>query len=232
MKTYVKKTRKMGRGVFAGQNFKAGDVVEKSHCLVWDDFSDQRIQDSDLKLYTFATSEVKSDPAALALGNGSLFNHSESPNVKYRYDRKSNMVIFTAVTRIKKNQQLFIDYGYDPVQCEAEWNRDKKWVQEYAQKEMNRLDEESKRLAQEAMDVELGVPSRPPEKCREPEASDFWTRHGLVYKSSLKVPDETGGYTINRELGFFSYHLVKWIHGDAKLIEMATSRKFVPKPYL
>lgn len=112
MKTKVIQTKKMGRGVVANKAFLKGDIIEASPCLTWNQDSEKLIHKTDLDFYVFNDDNSGS---VLALGVGSLFNHSAKDNATYKYNKETNELIFMATKKIKKGQQIFIDYGYDPV---------------------------------------------------------------------------------------------------------------------
>lgn len=118
MKTRVKNTAKMGRGVFADKDFDEGDVVEVSQCLKFSKRDTWTIQSMELRMYVFSDDQ---NGSVLALGNGSLFNHSTRPNVTYSYHKSRNVLIFIATRKIRKGAQLFIDYGYNPVKKRDQW---------------------------------------------------------------------------------------------------------------
>lgn len=65
-----------------------------------------------LERYYFEFDEKHS---ALALGYGSLYNHSKNPNANYSVDTKEKEIVIYARKDIKKGSQIFISYGYDPV---------------------------------------------------------------------------------------------------------------------
>lgn len=109
MKTEIKNTRRLGRGVYATRNIKKGDVVEISPVIVVDNSS--FLNSTILNTYVF---EWRRGSSVLALGVGSLFNHSKKSNVTYNPVFQENTIIFVARKNIKKGYQLFIDYGYDP----------------------------------------------------------------------------------------------------------------------
>jgi len=122
-KTKVKMTKDMGRGVFATQNINKKIVVESSPCLTWSDRCHALLQDTILRFYVF---EGKTrNHSVLALGVASLFNHSSKPNLKYKYDAKRNVMTFTSTRKIYKGEQLFVDYGYDPVEQLKRWELQK-----------------------------------------------------------------------------------------------------------
>lgn len=124
-KVYVRNTKTMGRGLFATKLIKKGQVIEASPCIILEGRDYDKIQDSKLRFYVFETTK-SSKKTALALGIGSLFNHSfDNHNVTYRYDRKSNKVVFKATQNILKGEQLFINYGYDPVKESRNWDLQK-----------------------------------------------------------------------------------------------------------
>jgi hypothetical protein len=47
---------------------------------------------------------------ALALGYGSLYNHSDNPNVIYKIKPKEMLIDFIAIKDIKKNSELTFNY--------------------------------------------------------------------------------------------------------------------------
>lgn len=103
----------MGRGVFANQDFRKGQLVEASEIIriprkQFDSIA-QRNFATVLSLYVFKWTR---GAVAIALGNGSLFNHSDTPNISYKPHSKSGTIKFTATRSIKKGEQLFINYGY------------------------------------------------------------------------------------------------------------------------
>jgi hypothetical protein len=48
-----------------------------------------------------------------------------------------------------------------------------------------------------------------------------WKRDGLVYIYRREWIEGPIKHTLVRKLDFVTYHLIKWIHGESKLIEMA-----------
>lgn len=107
----IKTTKKYGRGLYATKNIKEGQVVEVSPVIVVDHDDREVITTTQLNIYVFSWTYKKS---ALALGNGSLFNHSRNSNVTYKNSVKAKQIEFTALRNIKKGEQLFINYGYEP----------------------------------------------------------------------------------------------------------------------
>jgi len=102
-----------GRGVFAGQDFQKGELIEVCPMLIVDDYSATMAWvagQSDFERYFFDFDGV----FGIALGYGSLYNHSKTPNALYIDNSKGNELIIYASKNIKKGYQVFIDYGYEP----------------------------------------------------------------------------------------------------------------------
>ena len=107
----VKKTKRLGRGVFTTAPIKKGQMVELSPLVVIEKARDSKaIENTLLGRYTYAYKKT----SAIALGLGSLFNHNTSPNLDWKVLEKSCEVIFWADRDISAGEQLFINYGYNP----------------------------------------------------------------------------------------------------------------------
>lgn len=120
MSLKVRKTKTMGRGVFTTEDIKRGRVVETCPCIVWDRQDERQIQSTLLRFYVFE-GKVFSDASVLALGFGSLYNHSGKPNATYKYDPKKRVMTIRAIKNIKAGEQIFINYGYDPLRTFQQW---------------------------------------------------------------------------------------------------------------
>lgn len=107
-KIEVKVAKKYGRGLYATKNIKKGEIVESSPVI---EVSGLDVTQTTLNMYVF---EWKQGSSAIALGLGSLFNHSNHTNVTYALFFGNKTIVFIATKDIKKGSQLFINYGYDP----------------------------------------------------------------------------------------------------------------------
>ena len=110
-KIYVKKSdiRDSGRGVFAKVDIQKGEIVEECPIIEIpkDDLSP--ISESVLVNYIFFFGKKK-ERAGLILGFGSLYNHSEEPNVGFEVKHGEGVVEFVALEDIKKDRELTINY--------------------------------------------------------------------------------------------------------------------------
>ena len=109
---YIATDEVMGRCVHANKPLSKGDVVMISELIVLSSIDTVKIGYTDLKHYTFKYSDNND---CLVLGDGELFNHDNNANVSYHledfFGRKR--MVFTALTDILEQTQLFIDYGAD-----------------------------------------------------------------------------------------------------------------------
>lgn len=119
-KITVKETKSTGRGVFALKNISKGEVVERCPILILSAKDRKLIDPTRLYNYYFWWGKNKKR-AAIALGFGSLYNHSYEPNLVYLRDFKRKQLIFKALRKIKKNEQLLVNYNGAPT------NRNKLW---------------------------------------------------------------------------------------------------------
>ena len=104
----VKQTRTRGRGVFAREFIPDGTVIERVPVLV---IPSEQVLDSlpgsVVHDYVFHWGR---GTVALALGFGSIYNHSYKPNA--RYDDVGRMTkIFTALKDIEAGQEITVNYN-------------------------------------------------------------------------------------------------------------------------
>jgi len=99
-----------GRGVFAARRFERGEVIEECPVLVVPGDESALLDDTDLLGFTFEWN----DGVAVALGYGSLYNHSWHPNARYDHDYDRGLVIYSAVSTIARGTEITVNYSGDP----------------------------------------------------------------------------------------------------------------------
>ena len=107
----VKRIPGKGRGVFARREIARGEEIERVPVIVIperDIYTDEG--NSLLSTYVFAWGQKT---VALALGYGSLYNHSYRPNARYR-DNGQQTKVFTALRRISAGEEITINYNGEP----------------------------------------------------------------------------------------------------------------------
>jgi SET domain-containing protein len=100
----------MGRGVFAGRAFGTGELIEMCPVLV---LPPETVEKGlgELRAYVFLWGDA-GDRFALALGYGSLYNHSPNPNAEFDPRHGRGEIAFWALRRIAAGEQILIDYQW------------------------------------------------------------------------------------------------------------------------
>ena len=101
--TTIQSTKAKGRGVFATCDINAGTLVESCEVLNLP----RPAKNSELDHYVFKYGRR----ALLALGNGSLYNHSEDPNCEYWFDNRNMHFVLTRAVR--HGHEITINYGQE-----------------------------------------------------------------------------------------------------------------------
>ncbi|KAL0581026.1 tRNA-specific adenosine deaminase subunit tad3 [Marasmius crinis-equi] len=95
----------------ASQPIPSGTIIEISPVLFFSkEEYEQHGKHTVLDHYTF---KWKDGRMALALGLGSLFNHSDSPNVSYTLDSTTESISYRTVRDIENKEELLIFYGHN-----------------------------------------------------------------------------------------------------------------------
>ncbi len=106
-KIYIAKSKVPGRGVFAALDIDKGEVIEIAPILIlqFEDFIDTKWN------LLFEYYFWMDDYVVLALGYGSLYNHSKNPNSKYQISKQAQIITFTAIKDIKKDEEILFNYS-------------------------------------------------------------------------------------------------------------------------
>jgi uncharacterized protein len=107
-KIYIDKSKipDSGKGVFASVDIKKGEIIEVAPILVleFSDFIDTKWN------LLFEYYFWMDDYVALALGYGSMYNHSKDANAEYKLDRENQTITFTAIKDIEKGSEILFNY--------------------------------------------------------------------------------------------------------------------------
>jgi uncharacterized protein len=106
----VKKTKHKGLGVFARQPIPKGTVIERAPVLLvpLDQLADGK-KNKFLNTYMYVWTKKA---FAIALGYGSLYNHSFEPNAEYIFGPRR--LTYRALKDIEKGEEITINYNYYP----------------------------------------------------------------------------------------------------------------------
>jgi SET domain-containing protein len=110
-KIYISKSiiPNAGRGVFAKRDIKKSEVIEKSPIIEVSPHDMANINGSILLTYFFYYGKNKNQ-SAIALGFGSIYNHSYKPNISYKIYSKEGFIEFIALRDINKGDELTFNY--------------------------------------------------------------------------------------------------------------------------
>jgi len=110
-KIYISKSKipRAGLGVFAANNLKKGEEIEICPIIELQNEAGL-LEKSKLFNYYFLWKNKKH--CVIALGFGSIYNHSYEPNATYKKNYKNKTVDFVAIKPIKKDEEITANYNY------------------------------------------------------------------------------------------------------------------------
>ena len=104
---YIMHTDK-GRSMFTAESIKNDDVIESCPVILIPKKQTDKIHTSVLHDYYFVW---PSGDLAIALGYGSLYNHSTTPNAEVIFDVAEVEIIIKAKVEIAPGAEILIDYS-------------------------------------------------------------------------------------------------------------------------
>jgi len=114
----IRSTPDAGRGVFAARDFSAGQVIERSPVIAIPAEDVPALRNTLLARYSFRWVEAG---WALALGYGSLYNHSSKPNCVYWTIKDEGVIEFVALVDIQAGEELRVNYNGNPADTTPRW---------------------------------------------------------------------------------------------------------------
>jgi hypothetical protein len=115
-RTYVGKSKLHGYGVFAKEDIKAGEIIEECQALLLDS-TFKNNKDWVLQRYAMTWTcgcdvcRTNGNTMAIMMGNGSQYNHSETPNSYIVQDSYMKTFTYYALTDIPKGTEIVWYYG-------------------------------------------------------------------------------------------------------------------------
>jgi len=113
----MKNTEKYGRGIFSTRTIKKGELIEKAPVIMIPKTEWALMRGSILLNYVFRWGENK----AIALGHGSLYNHSYNPNARYITNVENESIDFYAREEIQQGEEITVNYNGDPADQSSLW---------------------------------------------------------------------------------------------------------------
>jgi len=109
-----------GRGVFAIRKIKKNETIEICPTIEVPKHDVSNIRESILITYFFYFGKNKERPI-IALGFGSIYNHSDKPNAKYKLRPTEKTLDFIALKDIKKDEEITVNYNPNPKDKSPLW---------------------------------------------------------------------------------------------------------------
>jgi len=106
-----------GTGVFASRSFEADEVIEQCPVLVVPPDHATRVSTTTLGDYVYEWE----GGYAVALGFGSLYNHSRTPAARYEMAYDLEEIHVVAVRPIEADEEITINYNGDPDDQSPVW---------------------------------------------------------------------------------------------------------------
>lgn len=109
-----------GRGVYTAAPVAEGSLLEICPVIVLPPEDLPAIHGSRLHDYYFLWGEDEQS-CAIALGYGSLYNHSFEPNAYYQADYESDTLLFFAHRDLEAGEEITVNYNGDPSVADEVW---------------------------------------------------------------------------------------------------------------
>ena len=142
-KIEVRKSRIHGYGIFANDSIAEGELIEECKLLRLG-WRSKYLHDPVLADYMWANKqcgcvECKNHGYInyIALGNGSLYNHSDNPNTTQTVNFKNEVMTIISAKEIKADEEIFVHYG------EKYWIIREFWKKVNASKQLEKFHKEN-----------------------------------------------------------------------------------------
>ena len=106
---YIVESEQKGRAVFTATDINLGSIIEICPVILLSEVDTERIHNTKLHDYYFQW-DAEKKTSAVALGFGSLYNHSENPNADFELVKGDNEIHIFAVRDIAAGEEVLIDY--------------------------------------------------------------------------------------------------------------------------
>jgi SET domain-containing protein len=109
-----------GRGVFTFEPISAGSLLEICPVILIPEEQVEAIHKTVLHDYYFLWGPEEKQ-AVIALGFGSLYNHSFQPNAEYEVDQDNLSLNFYALRDLQPGEEITVNYNGDPDDSSPVW---------------------------------------------------------------------------------------------------------------
>jgi SET domain-containing protein len=98
-----------GRGVFASVAIKKGELIETCPVIPIPEHDVAALSESILLTYFYFFGK-KRERMVVALGFGSIYNHTDTPNAVYKEHERDLTIDFIALRDIQKGEEITVNY--------------------------------------------------------------------------------------------------------------------------
>jgi uncharacterized protein len=120
---YVAPSDLHGQGVFAARDIEPGEIIEICPILLFPKEQLPHMRRTVIDDYYFDWGE-EGEWFAIALGYGSLYNHSYTPNAEYEMDFANKTIDFFCIQPISAGDEILINYNGDSDNQTKVWFED------------------------------------------------------------------------------------------------------------
>jgi hypothetical protein len=117
---YVAYSELHGKGVFAAKPIEPGEVIEICPVLLFPKSELPHIRKTILDDYYFDWGR-DDEWFAVALGFGSIYNHSYTPNAEYDMDFEADTIDFFCIKPIQAGEEILVNYNGFPEDQTTVW---------------------------------------------------------------------------------------------------------------
>lgn len=117
---YISHLTGKGRGILTSKKIYRGDVVERCPVITIPASDVAYLKKTTLHNYYFQWGNDLQQ-GAIALGFGSIYNHSYTPNALYRLDLEEEIMEIVAIKNILPNEEITFNYNGSPNDQSVPW---------------------------------------------------------------------------------------------------------------
>ncbi len=117
---FIQRSELGGKGVFSDELILPEEIIETVPVIILPEKDIELINKTHLYNYYFLWGSTKTE-IAIALGYGSLYNHSYVPNVAYFMDYEKANITFVAYSKILPGEELLVNYNGEEEDTTPVW---------------------------------------------------------------------------------------------------------------
>ena len=109
---FIARSKTMGRGVYTNRSLEKDTIIEIAPVIVMSATDRKLLDKTLLHDYIFEWGAEKKE-CCMALGYIPLYNHSYQSNCAYEMDFRKKSITIKTIMKIKRGEELFINYNGD-----------------------------------------------------------------------------------------------------------------------